>query len=94
MAKFAKAHGLAQSKARQVLETLLTYTLHKPRRRHFPTLPVIAFKVDQQWMMDLMDVQKLAKWNKGQSNIVIHSPNVFKQRIVHGWWTLKPKTKR
>ena len=56
----------SQSKARQVLETMLSYTLHKPRRRHFPTLPVMAFKVDQQWVMDLMDVQKLAKWNKGR----------------------------
>ena len=70
VAKFAKAHGLTQSKARQVLQTLLSYTLHKPRRRHFPTLPVMVFKVDQQWVMDLMDVQKLAKWNKGHRYIL------------------------
>ena len=62
--KFPKAHGLTQSKARQVLETFLSYTLHKPRHHHFPTLPVMAFKVDLQWVMDLMGVQKLAKWNK------------------------------
>ena len=43
VAKFAKAHGLTQSKARQVL---LSYTLHEPRSRHFPTLPVMVFKVD------------------------------------------------
>ena len=65
VAKFANARGLTQPKARQLLETMLSYTLHKPRRRHFPTLPVMVFKVDQQWVMDLMDVQKLAKWNKG-----------------------------
>ena len=41
--KFPKAHGLTQSKARQVLETFLSCTLHKPRHRHFPTLPVMAF---------------------------------------------------
>ena len=70
VAKFAKAHGLTQSKARRVLQTLLSYTLHKPRRRHFPTLPVMVFKVDQQWEMDLMDVQKLAKWNKGHRYIL------------------------
>ena len=51
VAKFAKAHGLTQSKARQVLQTLLSCTLHKLRRRHFPTLPVMVFKVDQQWVM-------------------------------------------
>ena len=70
LVKFANAHGLTQSKACQVLETLLSYALHKPRRRHFPTLPVMVFKVDQQWVMDLMDIQKLAKWNKGHRYIL------------------------
>ena len=70
VAKFAKAHGLTQSKARQVLETLLSYTLHKPGRRHFPTLHIMVFKVDQQWVMDLMNVQKLAEWNKGHRYIL------------------------
>ena len=69
VAKFAKAHGLTLSKAQQVLESMLSYMLHKPRRRKFPTLPVMAFAVDQQWVMDLMDVQKLAKWNKGHQYI-------------------------
>ena len=50
VAKFAKAHGLTLSKAQQVLESMLSYTLHKPRRRKFPTLPVMAFAVDQQWI--------------------------------------------
>ena len=30
----------------------------------------MVFKVDQQWVMDLMDVQKLAKWNKGHRYIL------------------------
>ena len=70
VAKFAKAHGLPLSKAKQLLQGLLSYTLHKPRRRKFPTLPVMVFRRDQQWAMDLMDVQNLAKWNKGHRYIL------------------------
>ena len=65
MAKFAKAHGLSNPKAKKLLEGVLSYTLHKPRQRKFPTIPVMAFFIDQQWVMVLMDVQKLAKWNQG-----------------------------
>ena len=39
--RFAKAYGLLVKKAKQVLEKDLAYTLHKPRRRRFPTLPVV-----------------------------------------------------
>lgn len=62
---FAKAHGLSKTKARQLIQQQLSYTLHKPRRNHFPTLPTLAFGIDQQWDIDLIDLQKLAKWNKG-----------------------------
>ena len=65
MEPFAKAHGLSKTKAKQLLQQQLSYTLHKPRRKHFPTLPTLVFGIDQQWDMDLVDLQKLAKWNKG-----------------------------
>lgn len=70
VAKFAKAHGLSNPKAKKLFEGVLSYTLHKPRRRKFPTIPVMAFFIDQQWAMDLMDVQKLAKWNQGHRCII------------------------
>ena len=44
VAKFAKAHGLTQPKACKVLETMLSYTLHKPRRRHFLPYPSWSLK--------------------------------------------------
>lgn len=65
MEPFAKAHGLSKTKAKQLLQQQLSYTLHKPRRKHFPTLSTLVFGIDQQWDMDLVDLQKLAKWNKG-----------------------------
>ena len=40
-------------------------TLHKPRRHRFPTLPVIVGGLDDQWVADLVEVQPLAKYNRG-----------------------------
>ena len=46
--RFARAHQLPLKKAQCVLERDLAYTLHKPRRRCFPTLPVIVGGLDDQ----------------------------------------------
>jgi len=40
--RFAKAHQIPLKKVQRVLERDLAYTLHKPRRRRFPTVPVIV----------------------------------------------------
>jgi len=63
--RFARAHRLPLKKAQQVLERDLAYTLHKPRRRRFPTVPVIVGGLDDQWVADLVEVQPLAKYNRG-----------------------------
>lgn len=39
--------------------------MHKPCRRRFPSLPTLVFGINKQFVMDLADLQKLAKWNKG-----------------------------
>ena len=48
--RFAKAYGLPVKRAKQFLEKDLAYTLHKPRRRRFPTLPVVVGGLDDQWV--------------------------------------------
>ena len=63
--RFAKAHRLPLKKVQRVLERDLAYTLHKPRRRRFPTVPVIVGGLDDQWVADLVEVQPLAKYNRG-----------------------------
>ena len=63
--RFAKAHRLPLKKAQRVLERDLAYTLHKPRHRRFPTVPVIVGGLDDQWVADLVEVQPLAKYNRG-----------------------------
>ena len=56
---------LPLKQAQRVLERDLAYTLHKPRRRRFPTVPVIVGGLDDQWVADLVEVQPLAKYNRG-----------------------------
>ena len=63
--RFPRAHQIPLKKAQRVLERDLAYTLHKPRRRRFPTLPVIVGGLDDQWVADLVEVQPLAKYNRG-----------------------------
>ena len=54
--RFAKAHKLPSKKAQRILEQDLAYTLHKPRRSRFPTLPVIVGGLDDQWITDSVEV--------------------------------------
>jgi hypothetical protein len=35
------------------------YTLHKPMHRHFKQNHVVVGGIDQQWQMDLVDMQSL-----------------------------------
>ena len=53
---FAKANKITVKRAREVLERDLGYTLHKPRRRRFPTTPVVVFEIVEQWTADLIEV--------------------------------------
>ena len=55
--KFAKAHKIPVSHAKKLLQQLLSYTLHKPRRRRFTTLPTKVFSINEQFVMDLVDMQ-------------------------------------
>ena len=63
--RFAKAHKLSATKVREKLESSLGYTLHKPTRRHFRTLLVLVFAMDDQWVADLIEVGNIAKANRG-----------------------------
>ena len=56
VSRFAKSQGISVKKAKTILESNLSYTLHKPTRRKFPTLPVKVFMIDEQWTVDLFEV--------------------------------------
>ena len=54
---FAKAHQLKKTpEAQRILQSVLSYTLHKPRRTRFPTTPTVVFDRDEQCQMDLVDM--------------------------------------
>ena len=63
--RFAKAQKLPVAKVRENLEANLGYTLHKPTRRHFRTLTVLVFGIDDQWVVDLIEVGNIAKSHRG-----------------------------
>ena len=65
VARFVRAQKLPIGKVRKTLERDLGYTLHKPRRRHFPTLPVMVLGIDEQWAVGLIEVMNIAKSNRG-----------------------------
>ena len=62
--RFAKANNVTIRRAREVLQRDLGYTLHKPRRRRFPTLPVMVYGIDEQWTADLIEVNNIAQYNR------------------------------
>lgn len=89
IARFAKSHKISVDTAKKVLERDLGYTLHKPRRRRFATLPVLVFNVDQQWVADLVETQPLSKYNKGHRYLL----NVIDVLSKYAWVEpLKDKT--
>ena len=63
--RFAKANNITIRRAQEVLQRDLGYTLHRPRRRRFPTLPVMVYGIDEQWTADLIEVNNIAKYNRG-----------------------------
>ena len=43
--------------AQRILQSVLSYTLHKPQRNCFPTTPALVIDRDEQWQMDLVDIK-------------------------------------
>ena len=65
LTRFAKVNNISVKRTQEVLDWDLGHTLHKPRWRRFPTLPVLVFGIDKQWAADLIEVINIAKYNRG-----------------------------
>ncbi len=48
-----------------------TYILHKPIQRNFKRNRVIVGGIDEQWQMDLADMQSLQKLKDGYSYLLV-----------------------
>ena len=68
---YVKAQKTPLSQAKKELEKNLAYTLHKPRRRRGEFSPVVVFDIEEQWVSDLIEVQTIAKENKGFRYILV-----------------------
>ena len=65
VSEYAQAQKISVGRAKRELEKNLAYTLHNPRRRRGAFQPVLVFDMDEQWVADLIEVQSIAKQNKG-----------------------------
>ena len=54
-----------KNEGREWLQSQDTYTLHKPTRRRFTRRQVVVYGIDHQWQANLVDLGKLASYNKG-----------------------------
>ncbi|XP_031554465.1 uncharacterized protein LOC116291433 [Actinia tenebrosa] len=48
-----------------------TYTLHRRTRKKFKRNRIIVGRVDEQWQADLIDIQKIKKYNGGNRYILV-----------------------
>ena len=61
----AKLKKVPLSQAKKELEKNLAYTLHKLHRCRGEFAPVVVFAIGEQWVADLIEVQTIAKENRG-----------------------------
>ena len=72
--KDVKKEGKFAISRKEIKEWLMkqdAYTLHKPMRRHFKRNRVIVGGIDQQWQMDLADIQSMQKFNDGYRYLLV-----------------------
>ena len=91
--RFARDHKLPLGKVQETLERDLGYTLHKPRRRHFPTLPVMVFGIDEQWAADLIEVIKYCQIQSRLQVSIDSDRRVFQIRLG-GTCQVQDRTRR
>ena len=63
--------NISRTKIKEWLMKQDAYTLHKPIRRHFKRNRVIVGGIDQQWQMDLADMQSMQKFNNGYRYLLV-----------------------
>lgn len=83
-----KASGLSKSTVEAWLRTQPTYTLHKPKRRHFKTTHYFVRKPNLQFQADIVDYSKFRKHNDNYRYILMIM-DIFTRQA----WAFPLKTK-
>ena len=73
--------NISRTKIKEWLMKQDAYTLHKPIRRHFKRNRVIVGGIDQQWQMDLADMQSMQKFNDGYPYLLVCIDG-FSEKII------------
>lgn len=63
--RYARAQKMSQAQARKVLQKSLAFTLHRPPWRRFNMAPVMVLNIDEQWVADLVEMQRYWRQNGG-----------------------------
>ena len=69
----AKGHdsNISIENVEEWLKSQSAYILYKPVRLNFKTRPVMVHGIDEQWLTDLTDMNKLSKHNDGFKFITV-----------------------
>ncbi|GFR19608.1 putative uncharacterized transposon-derived protein F54H12.3 [Trichonephila clavata] len=68
--RLTEASGLKKSRVKNFLSGEDCYSLHFPVRYKFQRRKTIAYGVNELWQSDLVDLQKLSRFNKGYRYIL------------------------
>ena len=75
-----KASGISREKVTEFLESKDSYTKYKGIRRKFPRLNEHARYIDEIWCLDLAQMHKLSRWNRG-INFLLVTVDVFSRYL-------------
>ena len=69
--RLVKESGLSRKQVKEWLQNQWTYSLHRARKNKFPRRSYITRGLHFQWQLDLVDMQKLSRYNKGMHYILM-----------------------
>ena len=75
-----KASGISREKVTEFLQSKDSYTKYKGIRRKFPRLNAHARYIDEIWCLDLAQMDKLSRWNRG-INFLLVTVDVFSRYL-------------
>ena len=87
--QLAAAAKIGIKEAQTFLKSQPTYTLHRNARKRYPNRQYFVTDIDDQWQCDLMDMQALARYNRGYHYVL----TVIDILSRYGW-TRPLKSKR
>ena len=75
-----KASGIIRERVTEFLQSKDSYTKYKGIRRKFPRLDAHALYIDVIWCLDLAQMDKLSRWNRG-INFLLVTVDVFSRYL-------------